>query len=272
MFKVYKTSDLKVDGSTKVLLYAHHGFGKTYQCRNYQERFGKGIIISGESGLKSLEDVGIDYLPFSSWNGTHDPDNGVYSFRGIVGMLKSDEFRAAGYKWIGIDSLTELSDRLMEFLEREHKDSKNGFELWADYSRLMIGALKWVRDLPMHVFVTCLAKDETDDNDKNHYWPFVKGNAVAKQVPALFDHVFCGVRETVKDASGNPVINRYFITDELGGWHGKTRDPSNALSPKEEVSDVTELLIRMREAGKKSSDSDWKDLTPAGTGTAKGKD
>ena len=52
------------DGPTKVLLYSHHGYGKTYQCRHYEKRYGKGLIISGESGLKSIEDVSIDYAPF----------------------------------------------------------------------------------------------------------------------------------------------------------------------------------------------------------------
>ena len=36
MFKTYKTSTAsRFDEPTKVLLYSHHGFGKTYQCRHY---------------------------------------------------------------------------------------------------------------------------------------------------------------------------------------------------------------------------------------------
>ena len=120
MFNVMKTSDIQKGGATKVLLYAHHGYGKTYQCRFYQKRYGKGLIISGEAGLKSVEDVNIDYLPFTSWNGNHSPEDGKYSFTGIVKMLQSDEFLTAGYKWLAIDSLTELSERLIEHLEKEH--------------------------------------------------------------------------------------------------------------------------------------------------------
>ncbi|NDD53857.1 hypothetical protein EBZ39_08250 [bacterium] len=261
MFKVMKTSDIMTEGPTKVLLYAHHGFGKTYQCRYYQKRFGRGLILSGESGLKSIEDVAIDYLPFSSWDGKHDPDEGVYSFRGIVRMLHSPEFKEAGYKWIAIDSLTELSERLIDFLEKEHEGSKNGFAMWGDYSRLMVGALKWVRDLPIHVYVTCLAKEETDANDTTHYWPLVKGQAVSKQVPALFDHVFCGVRTTEKDDKGTPRVKRFIITDEIMGWHGKARDPQNRLLPMEPVTDVTELLARMAE---REPTDDWSKLAKEG--------
>jgi hypothetical protein len=233
------------DGPTKVLLYTHHGFGKTYQCRYYQEVYGKGLILSGESGLKSLEDVKIDYLPFTSWDGSHDPEEGVYSFRGIVKMLQSPAFKEAGYKWIAIDSLTEMSDRLMEKLERDYRDEKNGFAMWGEYSRLMMGALKWVRDLPMHVYVTALAMDETDDNDKTHYWPHVHSKKLAKQVPGLFDHVLCGLRETVKDADGTAKVHRSFVTDQVNGWHGKVRDPLNRIRAVEKTARVTDLLLRM---------------------------
>ena len=244
-FKVMKTSDDASDGPTKVLLYSHHGFGKTYQCRFYQKRYGPGLILSGEAGLKSIGDVDIDYLPFTSWDGKHDPNEGVYSFRGIFQMLAKENLRTWKYKWIAIDSLTELSERLIESLEVEHKGSGNGFAMWGDYNRLMLGALKHIRDMPLHVYVSCLAKEENDDNGSTQYWPLVKGSAVGKHIPALFDHVFCGVRVTEKNEQGMPKVKRYFVTDEVSGWHGKVRDPLHRLQPFEQCEDVTELLTRM---------------------------
>jgi len=246
MLRISSTADLAHDGPSKLLLYAHHGFGKTYQCRNYLKRYGKGLIISGESGLRSIEDVGIDYVPFSSWDGEVDDLTGAYGFETIRKEIgKPGYLREAGYNWIAIDSLTELSERLIEHLEDVHKGSSNGFAMWGDYSRLMIGALKWVRDLPVHVYVTCLAKEEKDANDMTHFWPHVKGQAVSKQIPALFDHVFCGVRMSKPQEKGPPKIERYFITEEVNGWHGKSRDPRNRLRPWEQSGDVTELLARI---------------------------
>ena len=257
MLKVQKTSDITEHGAHKVLLYAHHGFGKTYQCRHYQARYGKGLIISGEAGLKSIEDVDIDYVSFTSWDGANDPETGVYSFRQIIKELSAPGYLAAtGYKWVAIDSLTELSERLIEHLEKEHAGSGNGFALWQDYGRLMLGALKWVRDLPVHVYVTCLAKEEKDANDVTQYWPHVKGQSVSKHVPALFDHVLCGVRATEKNDKGVPKVRRYVVTDEVSGWHGKVRDPRGRLKPYEQVDDVTALLERMA-----MSDEDFAALT-----------
>jgi len=245
MFKTMNTASLQKDGPIKVLLYAHHGYGKTYQCRNFENRYGKGLILSGESGLKSVEDVNIDYIPFSSWDKENDPDKGVYSFKGIISIIKSKDFADAGYKWICIDSLTELSEQLVAHLEKEHEHSANGFQMWGDYNRIMLGALKWIRDLPLHVYVTCLAKEEKDGNDVTQYWPLVKGASVSKHVPALFDHVLCGVRATEKNDQGTPKVRRYVVTDEVSGWHGKVRDPRNRLKPYEQVDDITALFARM---------------------------
>ena len=40
MFNVMKTSDIQKGGAVKLLLYAHHGYGKTFQCRYFQKRYG----------------------------------------------------------------------------------------------------------------------------------------------------------------------------------------------------------------------------------------
>ena len=218
----------------KTFLYAHHGWGKTYQCRHYQEEYGEGLIISGEAGLKSLSDMDIDYVEFQSWDG----------FRSIVTEIGKHGPGAMGYKWIGVDSITELSDRLLEHLEKEHEGSSNGFAMWGDYSRYMFGALKWLRDQPVHIYMTCLAGEEQDANGQINYWPLVKGSKVGKQIPALYDHVFCGVRATEGDAN-RPTIKRFVVTEEVRGWHGKSRDPLNLLDPVEETGNIVQLLNKI---------------------------
>ena len=232
---------------TKTLLYGHHGCGKTYQCRFFAEEYGKGLIISGEGGLASLSDVDIDFVPFHGWDRKHHPKlaENEYCFRDIIRLILSDKFKDEGYKWICIDSLTEMSDRCMADVERDF-DSPTDMRKWQEYERQMIGALKLIRDLPLEVYATCLAKEEKNDNDEVEYWPMVMQTKVAKKLPALFDHVFCGLRST--DESGSDVvIRRHIITDEVRGWHGKTRDPRNRLKPVEACGNVVELLKRMNE-------------------------
>lgn len=248
--KPLSTSDVSVTGASKTLLYALHGWGKTTQAAYYKKAYGNGFIISGESGLRSLKEHDIPYFPFSSWDGPHDPANGVFSFRGICRWMTTPEFKADGYRWVMIDSLTELSDQLHAYLKAnpdlwETKGGKpNPLALWGTYGELMIGALKWVRDLPMHVLVTALAKEGEDDNGAADYWPAIKGQTAQKQIPGIFDNVFGGVRVTSGDRTA-PQVERYIVTDEVRGWHGKVRDPSKRLQPVEKCSDITKLFERM---------------------------
>ena len=168
-----KTTDASVD-THKCLIVAHHGWGKTTQSIHLKKAYGPGLIISGEGGLRSVMTEEIDYVDFTSWDGNHDPANGTYSFRGICRDMASPEFQKVGYKWIMIDSLTELADQCMANVSELHANDKNGFEKWGDYSRMMLGAVKWVRDLPFHVVVSALAKEEDDDNGQTHYWPMLE--------------------------------------------------------------------------------------------------
>jgi len=243
-FITKKTDNESIKNTSKTLIYALHGFGKTTQCRNYQEKFGRGLILSGEGGLSSISDTGIDYLPFSSWDGKHEPDNGIYSFRGICMMMANPDsgFASEKFAWIAIDSLTELSDLLMRELERKYANDANGFKLWGDFKRQMIGSLKFIRDLPYHVLVTCLAKDEEDDNGRVSFWPDVHGKAVSKQLPALFDHVFAGHRYTETVEDGSVVVHRRLYADEVYGYHGKVRDPLRRIPPVINTSNVADVV------------------------------
>lgn len=259
MFSPLRTSSASVADAQKTLLYGHHGFGKTTQAKHLQEKYGKTFVLSGESGLRALMDVDIDYYSFNRWGledrfKPGDPipyhEDGMYSLQELRQVVSSPEFKAAGYRAIVLDSLTEASDLLLKELEEKHRGSKNGFEKWGELSAEMLGVVKWFRDLPYHVLVTALAKEETDENGRTEYWPMVAGKAVTRQLPGIFDNVFCGVRhsETAYDENGRPrgvKVRRWIVTDEYNGWHGKVRDPRRRLKAVENSSNIAELFTRM---------------------------
>lgn len=255
-FKPLNTAD-ETTSHRKSLLYASHGWGKTTQARHFKRHFGKGFIISGEAGLSSIRSEGIDYLPFTSFDGPVDEANGVYSFVHICRIINSPEFKAMGYKWIMLDSLTELSDMVFAWSETkalataaQTGKKQNGFEVWGDYKDRMIGACKFIRDLPYHVVITALAKTtETPEGDISHI-PLLQGNAVQAQVPGIFDNVFCGVTKTIKGEDGKSSLVRYVVTSAYGGWQGKVRDESGTIKPVEETGDITSLLLKMDVAAK----------------------
>ena len=249
--KVLSTSD-HTTSYRKTLLYAHHGWGKTTQMKYFQEAYGKGLIISGESGLSSIRSAEIDYVPFTSWSGEHNPDKGLYAFTEIFKWIRSDDFTAAKYKWVGIDSLTELADHALKAAEKKAQDDAkatnskvNGFAVWGEYANWMIGACKIVRDLPCHVIITALAKESQNDEGENEYWPMVAGRQVQTQLPGIFDCVLCGVRATSGNKQDGIKVERYIVTDEVRGWHGKVRDEHQVLKSVEHESNITKLFKRM---------------------------
>jgi len=236
----------------KCLLYGIHGWGKTTQCKHYQEHYGPGFIISGESGLSSVRNAGIDYLPFTSWDGETNPDEGKYSFRSIFEWIRSDDFKQRGYKWICIDSLTELSDHSVKHAEivanrqaEKTKKNVNGFEIWQNHGAQLIGACKAIRDLPMHVLVTALAKKSQDSNGNTEYWPMIAGNSTKEQLPGIFDCVFCGVMDTSGSRDNGLKTVRYVITTDTRGWKGKVRDEERRLDAVERTGNIVDLMRRM---------------------------
>ena len=250
-FKPLNTAD---DSTTyrKTLLLAHAGWGKTTQAKHYTAAFGKGFIISGEAGLSSIRSAGIDYLPFSSFDGKVDDAKGIYSFTSICRAIMSDDFRAEGYKWIMLDSLTELSDMVLTWSEAKAiadaaatGKKVNGFDKWGEYKDKMVGACKFIRDLPYHVIITSLVKEAEDMNGDAIRLPLLQGSAVQAQIPGIFDNVLCGVSSGERQADGTVLTRRYIVSSAYKGWNGKVRDEHGVIKPVEETGNVCELLKRL---------------------------
>lgn len=245
---VSKTNDRSIALRRNTLLIGHAGAGKTKQCANMQSYYGKGLILSGEAGLLSLGDVEIDYIAFTSFNGKHDPANGVFSFTGLCREIAKPEFASSGYNWLAVDSLTELAD--MAYIEAEanaptgKSGQRDGFAVWGEYGRLMVGAIKFVRDLKINVLVTALVKEDTDPDGRTIYLPLVKGNALQRQIPGIFDNVFALVKKERKTPTGSEV-QRLIVTDEVGGYPGKYRCPYQTLQPIEQTGDITDLFRKL---------------------------
>ena len=151
-----------------------------------------------------------------------------------------------------LDSLTELSDMCFAWSDAKAAANaaatgkkQNGFEVWGEYKEKMIGACKFIRDLPYHVVITSLAKTTENENGGTEFIPLLQGNAVQAQVPGIFDNVFGGVIKTVKDDEGVSTTKRYVITGNYAGWQGKVRDESGSVKLIEETGDITTILLKM---------------------------
>lgn len=234
----------------KMLLTGFAGAGKTTQLANYKEMYGDGIILSGEAGLSVIGGSDIPYIPFISYDGPNT-DAG-WSFKNLARWILSDDFKARGYKWIGLDSLTELSDLIWAWAQTEaaktptKSGATNKFDVYAHYNDAMIRSCKFIRNLPLHVCMTSLVKESVDDNGAHEFVPLMKSMQVSRQLAGLFDLVWGLVKESeVPAGGGEPIIKRYVVTDEVAGWQCKSRDPLRVLRPIENTDNVCDLLHKI---------------------------
>lgn len=234
-----------------VLIYGHAGAGKTTALGHFEDHFGKGLIISGEGGLASVSDRNIDFIPFYSFDHPVDqkkhPDG--YSFKQIMDYLRTQDFKDAGYKWVAIDSVTELSRRAFYEAQQENTNPNDNFKPYNIYSNKIDPLINDLRDLPIHTIVTALAAEEQDGNGAINFWPMLHQKSKQKRFCGTFDLVAALVNrtETVKQENGKDkmVMRRYTLTSDVQGWHGKTRDPQHRVRSVEEGTNVAELVQRL---------------------------
>jgi hypothetical protein len=150
-----------------------------------------------------------------------------------------------------LDSLTELSDMTFSWADEKARNEAaatgkkvNGFDTWGEYKDKMIGACKFIRDLPYHVIITALAKATDDENGGTKYTPLLQGNGVQAQVPGIFDNVLCGSIKTVR-VGDKDEVRRQIITGQYAGWQGKVRDEKGTVLMVEDTGDVTTLLDKI---------------------------
>jgi hypothetical protein len=97
--------------------------------------------------------------------------------------------------------------------------------------------------------VTSLVKEDHDDNGAPEYWPMLKGNQVQRQITGIFDNVLGGIIRT-KYADDDefrvrPIVDRYMVTNRVGGWIGKVRTPyPERVKPVEKADNGIPFLIK----------------------------
>lgn len=216
----------------KGVIYGYAGVGKTSLAATLKP-LGKGLIISGEAGLKTLYGQGLDVFNIKT-----DKDLNVFVNSAKEGHL--DE-----YQWFFVDSITEVAkiyeDKFFSEYSLEDPDTgirsipdkgtkennfKNRFSFYGDIGMYLTKFIRNVRNLDKHIFFSALVQERTDSETKMDIkMPRLIGSKAPEAFNGDMDFVFA---YRIMPNPENPRENdRVLFTETIDGWTAKARIPIN---------------------------------------------
>lgn len=196
--KIVKVKEAIKDNGIKILVHAPAGTGKTVLAATACEAT---LIISAESGLLSLnndelKEVNPHFMPELCdvvEVATIEELEEVYlMLEGQVGEPK--------WKWIGLDSITEIAEVVLANELESAKDPRKAYgELYNRVSTL----LRMFRDLQNYnIYMASKQTPIKDDySGLTIYSPMMPGAKLGNSIPYLFDEVLC--LRVLKDDDGD---------------------------------------------------------------------
>lgn len=237
-----KNTNQLTGGYVKALVYGLSGSGKTTSFGTLPPGT---LVISAEGGLMPLMGKGVDFIDISEADdGTPltDPAARIARLSEIFKWLHAGcpdaKGKATGaYRNICLDSLTEISQLLVQKLNRDFPDRKDSFPMWGEYTKIMLSIVKNFRDLKYNVFMSVLAEADKDETGKRFMGMDVAGS-MSRKLGQYFDLVLY----VHVDAEGQ----RAFLTRSTDTIQCKDR--SGKLEPKEPA-DLGALVVKIMAAG-----------------------
>lgn len=212
---------ISIDATDRLtcLVLGKAGVGKTSLLRTIPPDE-KALVLSAEGGLLCVRDL-VQSGQVEGFEITS-----IQDFQEAFQALAHDQDYKDRYKWVFIDSLTEISDQCLKHFKEVHAGSDNGFKIWGEHADTLTGLVKGFRDLfPYNVVFTCLPEADKDENNRLHYGPNVDGKAFKTLATSYFDLVLF----MIIDPNDEQQNRRVFLTQEWN--HHPAKDRSGQLDP-----------------------------------------
>lgn len=193
------------------LIIGQAGIGKTSLLRTIPENEPV-CVVSAESGLLCVRDL-VESKRVQGFV--------VETFADLSEIFKYLQTDGKSYfKWIFIDSLTEIASKCLEALKIKFPDRKDSFPMWGEYADKMTSLIKAYRDIPdYNVVFTCLTSMEKDDLNRVYMGPSISSGALKERLPGYFDEVLYMV--SLPDTEGKE--KRAFLTQPWEKYPAKDR-------------------------------------------------
>lgn len=235
--KINNTKNFGVN-TLKFLIIGESGAGKTSLALTIDEPT---IIISAEAGLLPLRGKSIDVIDIT----TDDAGNLLPKESRIARLgeaykyLLTDTAREK-YRWVFIDSLTEISQNLVEQLQQEFPERKDSLVLYGENAKRLRALIKSFRDLPgYNVIFTALSATEKDENNRRFTGVSVVGS-MADKMPAFFDEVLYLHAEKDEETGAT---KRVLVTEKSDRLMAKDR---SGLLSKFEPANIKQIVNKIK--------------------------
>jgi hypothetical protein len=215
------------------LIIGEAGIGKTSLIRTIPDNE-RVCCLSAESGLLAVRDLvaskkieGFEIGSFADMREAYE-------------MLASDQQMKNRYKWVFIDSLTEISSRCVEAMKAKYPNKADSFNLWGEYNDLMTILIKGFRDLQHYsVVFTCISVVEKDEINRRFYAPAVAGTQLQGRLTSFFDECLYMVTQKTEDGTEY----RAFVTQPWERYPGKDRSGKLELIEKPDLAYVKSKIL-----------------------------
>lgn len=253
--KIKSISEVIHNSGLKILVHGPAGSGKTVLGATANEPT---LIISAESGLLSLNHNKEDLIKRGSPD--FNPDvcsvveiSSTEELKSVYEMLvetKSEKLedgsivqhqsKKTDFKWIILDSITEIAEKVLEHELSENADARKAYgELYIK----MTAIIKRFRDL-QHYNVVMTAKQQRIADEMSgltSYIPLMPGAKLGPSIGYLFDEVFCLRMAKNKD---NKLVH-YIQATRDGQYEAKDRSGKLSACEKPSLKDICEKIYNL---------------------------
>jgi AAA domain len=195
------------DNGLKLLVYGALGTGKTRLAATAASQDSPVLIINAEAGmlsLRNIDEASKKHISVVTCKTFGDIDD-------VYDQLTTEY----NYKWICIDSISEVAEVVLASEKSSQKDPRAAYGNLAD---IMMSMIRAYRDL--NVYMSCKMTRFTDEiTNRTSYWPMMPGKQLTNGIGYLFDEVFALRVEL--DAQQNPT--RWLQTNRDIQYEAKDR-------------------------------------------------
>lgn len=219
------------DNGIKMLVHGPSGAGKTRLCTTTGEPT---LIISAESGLLSIKDIQV------SWMIKGVEIDTISDLEEIYAWLE-DPANAGIFKWVCLDSITEIAERILSNEKAEAKDPRKAYGELQD--KMMI-LMRRFRDLKgYNVLMSAKQQRIQDETGPAFYTAMMPGAKLHQQIPYIFDEVFA--LRVEKDENGED----YRVIQTGRDIYYEAKDRSGCLRMFEKP-DISKIVKKIKGAPK----------------------